>query len=640
MNQKLIKLFISDLKNHIAQLSVNEELSYSLFNRFLFEKYIKSKDLYEVYDYLKKNIPELFYESIDFYYKNISNFEVDLSLFEDITIFDICFQHYNSCRKKYVEKTQFYTPQKIVEKICTKDVLKDKKSILEPSAGSGIFLREIYRKSKELNMTFEISAYEIDKRAIQLAKISFILFAYEKYKDFSFVEIENKDFMYEEITNSFDLVVSNPPFLGRKDMPKEYMRYLKDNYPLASENMAYAFLLKALRLLNTKGVAMFIIPSNFLYLQNTKEMKTFLEEKYLISFENNIKTYFSDIKGSKMQPCILKVEKNKAGIYKKREDKRRILSDIATVVTGIQTGNNKKYVKHFSEIPLKDRAKGIDQKSKKWYPYLKGGGYKKWSGNDDFFIYYENNGEILRKEKNSIIRNEKYFYKEGITYSYYCENRFSARYKEKGCLFDIGGSCLFFKNKTDLYYTLALLNSSVGNFILQKMNPTMSVQTFTIKNFPLIIENKEKIASLSKKAVNISKNKDKLLISSKYFEKPDFINYNEESFEEAFLKSEENFLNSKNELENIEQKINKEFEKIYGLKAINYYIPKQKNKKQIRKMLIQNFLKWLKPKNYNDVLAYVKSNYPKTFKEDLLFISKSLNGKYFKNIKEVIEKVI
>ena len=641
MDRKLIKNFVIKLKTEIKPFCLDKDMLYTVFNRYLLEKYIQGNSLLEIFDYIKIKMPELFEKKIDRVIKNIKIKKIDKKVFGCIEIFDLCFQYYNFDEEGYYKKTQFYTPKNIAKKICENVITKETKSLLEPCCGSGVFLREIYNYCKNLEIKPEIEAYEIDARAIQLAKISYTLNAFEKGKEKIFLEIKNEDFLLKTFENKkkYDCIISNPPFLGRKFMPKNYMKYLKTYFPEGSENIAYGFLLKSLSLLNKKTKAGFIIPNSYLYLNNTRNFKYFLETNYVMK-NTEISGEFKDVYGSKLSIDIIYIKNEKPERMILEKEKIFVLGDIATVVTGIQTGNNKKYLKTYGEIPKKDRAKGIEQENKKWYPYIKGGGYKKWSGNDNCFIFYENNGEELRKDKGSIIRNEKYFEKAGITYSYYCENRFSARYKDKGILFDIGGACLFFADENDLFYSLALLNSSVASFILNRMNPTMSIQTSTIKNFPLIIKNKEKIVELSKKAVKISKTLDKFLISSKYFTQPELNNYKTKSFEKNFIKSEMKYLKLKNELKSLEQKINSEFENIYNLYNFTYYLPKEKSKKYIRKKLLETFLKWLKPKNYNDILNYIKINYPKTVNSDLLFISKIINGKTFNKVKETIEKEI
>ena len=636
MNIKVVKKIVKELKQSLKLVCEDEKTLYSSFNRIVADKYIELNGLEGIKTYIKQKFPDIYNKKIDNVLKNINISPICDENFCNIEIFDLFFQYYNLDKFDYFKKTQFYTPQKLAKEICKKTLKSDTFDILEPACGSGALLREIYNALKQNNKQINITAYEIDERAIQSAQLSFILNAYEEFGEKTSLNIINEDFLLTDINKKFDCIIANPPFLYRKLMPKIYMNYLKSNFPLAKENLAYGFMGKCLKLLKPEAKMTFILPLNFFYLENTKILKNKIETDYEIFVDKDIS--FPNVEGSKLKPCVLYLKNALPQNKEKTQDKEFCLGDISTIVTGIQTGNNSKYIKHFKDIKKSEIAKSVTQKGKKWYPYLKGGGYKKWSGNDEYFIYFENNGEQLRKEKGSIIRNERYFDKEGITYSYYCENRFSARYKEKGTLFDIGGSCLFFENSPDLYYTLAFLNSSVGAYLLKKYNPTMSVQTSTLKQLPLIIENKTAIAKICKKAVELSKKTDKFFSSSKYFITPDFVKCSETSFQQSFLKSENKYISLVNKLENIENEINQSFEKIYKIKVEKYYDPKKISLKLLRKKMIMTFFEWLNAKNYEDVYNYICENYGKSKESDLLFIAKILDGKYFNNPKFVIEK--
>ena len=641
MKRNVVKQFVRDLKSSLRSLCGDDEvLLYTCFNRYLTEKYIEFNCLKGIKSFLYSGIPDVFSEKTDIIVSNLKKIRTEDNIFAEIEIFDLCFQYYNFDEEGFYRKTQFYTPSKLAEGICNKIITQKIQNILEPSSGSGVFLRKIYDLGKKYEKDFNVTAVEIDKRAIQFSKITYSLNAYQKYGEKVLPDVENKDFLLDKFTKKYDCIIGNPPFLAKRYIPKEYRDPIKQKYNAGQENLAYSFLLKSLNLLAKDGYLGFVIPDNFLYLYNTQDFKKNIETNYENELINISKDVFKDIYGSKFSPCLIFIRNRMPVKLKKNTKKILTIGDIASVVTGIQTGNNKKYIKHFQEIPLKDRAKNIFQKNKKWYPYLKGGGYKKWSGNDEFFIYYQNNGEKLRKEKKSIIRNERFFKEQGITYSYYSDNRFSARYKEKGTIFDIGGSCLFFDSEDDLYYVLALLNSSVGYELLTQMNPTMSFQTSTIKNLPLIIKNKKEIVKLSKKAVKVSKMTDKFFSVSKNFVNPDFINKIQTSFKQDFLNSEKKFWNLKNKLIKLENEINKNFEEIYNIFPKYIYYPKPVNEKKVRKQMLKDFFDYIKAEKYEDVKKYIFEKYPLSANEDLQFIAKIINGKTFNNVKGTIERAI
>lgn len=126
----------------------------------------------------------------------------------------------------------------------------------------------------------------------------------------------------------------------------------------------------------------------------------------------------------------------------------------------------------------------IDFSKYKWFPYNKGGSYRKWYGNNEYIINWENNGEEIKKFSGSNLRNKDMYFREGVTWSTVSSNRNSFRYFNKGYLFDNGGSCLF----SDVYleYIQGLLNTKVAVELL-KIQPTMNNQPGTIGGLPLII---------------------------------------------------------------------------------------------------------------------------------------------------------
>src|SRR5699024_2046235 len=90
-----------------------------------------------------------------------------------------------------------------------------------------------------------------------------------------------------------------------------------------------------------------------------------------------------------------------------------------------------------------------EKSGSKWFPYNKGGSYKKWYGNYEKVVNWEKNGEEIKnyKDKNGKLKsrpqNLEYMFKEGITWSFVSSSYFGVRYTPHGFLFDVGGSSLF-----------------------------------------------------------------------------------------------------------------------------------------------------------------------------------------------------
>ena len=201
----------------------------------------------------------------------------------------------------------------------------------------------------------------------------------------------------------------------------------------------------------------------------------------------------------------------------------------------------------------------------KWFPYNKGGGYRRWYGNQEYVINWEKNGLEVKSYKGSVIRNENCYFKEGITWSLISLN-FTARYTPSGFLFDVGGSSGFPKDKI-LEYSLALLNSTVSSYLLYALNFTLNVQVGDIKRI-LYIEPSEqwynKIVLITKENIEIAKTDWNSRESSWDFKQSPIIN-NSSSLAKSHTMWEDKVSSDFFQLHENEEELNRIFIEIYGL---------------------------------------------------------------------------
>lgn len=171
------------------------------------------------------------------------------------------------------------------------------------------------------------------------------------------------------------------------------------------------------------------------------------------------------------------------------------LETLAKPCKGIDTGKNDVFLRLWFEVKYHDfripsvlPMKNDEAFAYKWFPYNKGGEYRKWYGNNEYVIYYASDGAKLKGYNGSNLRNKEYYFQSGVTWSTVSCNNCSFRYFDYGFLFDNGGSCLFSRNQ--LKYILGFLNSNVAKAIL-KMQPTLNTQPGTIASMPLAISEKD-----------------------------------------------------------------------------------------------------------------------------------------------------
>ena len=194
------------------------------------------------------------------------------------------------------------------------------------------------------------------------------------------------------------------------------------------------------------------------------------------------------------------------------------LGDIANPRQGMATGENNRFLRLWHEVAITRCGFGManreeaEQSRKKWFPYNKGGDFRKWYGNNEYLVNWENDGfEICNfKDSNGKLRsrpqNTQFYFRQSLTWSFVSSTSFGVRYSPIGSLFDIGGSSVFPQNN-QLYYILGFLCSKLSFEYMRIQNPTMNFQVGNVANLPIIIddEQKEIVETLVESSISISK---------------------------------------------------------------------------------------------------------------------------------------
>lgn len=158
------------------------------------------------------------------------------------------------------------------------------------------------------------------------------------------------------------------------------------------------------------------------------------------------------------------------------------LDKFAPVKKGIDTGENDRFLRMWYEVNNNDLS--LFTSKMKWYPYIKGGEFRKWYGNFELVINWENNGFEIRNHKSSTIRNQTFFYKPAITWSLTGTKGFAARIVPSNCLFDNNGSSVF-PNIINEFSLISYMNSIVSITALKILNPTVAFQVGDICRIPI-----------------------------------------------------------------------------------------------------------------------------------------------------------
>ena len=194
-----------------------------------------------------------------------------------------------------------------------------------------------------------------------------------------------------------------------------------------------------------------------------------------------------------------------------------MVSDVAIGKNGITTSDNDTFLRLWDEVSFNGikfkRTKNSMQKTDKWIPYNKAGGKRRWYGNLDYVINWENNGSAiknLRDEKGkklASVRNESYYFKEALSWSDIKSNGTSFRYYPNGLIFDASANTAYVNNEKDMYSVLSIANSKVMDMFAEFYNPGIHFKIGNFYNVPYPISENDKVAfaEMARQNISISK---------------------------------------------------------------------------------------------------------------------------------------
>ena len=242
------------------------------------------------------------------------------------------------------------------------------------------------------------------------------------------------------------------------------------------------------------------------------------------------------------------------------------ISNNFSPATGLQTGDNKKYIRTWFET-------ANNQRNSRWFPLVNGGDFRKWYGNFNDLIFWENHGEAIKQCKSSVLRNQQFYMKPGISWNRITSKGITLRAFPKGCLFDQAGDSMFCSETQKLYLCMGYLNSKVAKAFFDMLAPTINLTAGTIGRLPYVDYWDETILQEIECNISISKQDWDAHETSWDFQQNELLSITEDTnmdkkqdtlewrMEEYKQKWEHKFM----QLHANEEELNRQFIDIYGL---------------------------------------------------------------------------
>lgn len=361
------------------------------------------------------------------------------------------------------------------------------------------------------------------------------------------------------LSEKFDFIIMNPPYLSSSDYGKELNEYVGKHFAEYRADLFAVFAARAIKGLKQDGCMGLVAPYNWMFLKQFEPLRRlFINDctvKNLVKMPpvgylravvylsatvirlgasgengsfidaseggegllaeacsgNSCKKYFrnaAEFANYPMKSFAFWLSGAAGANFECGK-----LSDVLEIRQGLATGNNKKFLRKIKDVPigqidftsssLEEFIKG----GKRYALYNKGGKFRKWFGNRELVIDFSPKAREELAQSGNHLPSKSYYFKKGVTWTLVSSKGvFCARLSESS-VFDVGGSCGFPKNEGDIYVILAYLCSKVATFYLAALNPTVNTQVGDLKNLPYIEPNalqKKEITALAKECTDIA----------------------------------------------------------------------------------------------------------------------------------------
>jgi type II restriction/modification system DNA methylase subunit YeeA len=354
------------------------------------------------------------------------------------------------------------------------------------------------------------------------------------------------------LAGRYSVTAMNPPYMGGRSLGKDLKTFLNENYRGAEKDVFAAFMVRSLEWTQEGGYMGFMSPFTWMFISTFESLRrTFIDSTQLSSWiqleysgfegatvpvctftlrnrklkgEKGSYIRLSDFKGAENQaPRTLEAIQNPncGWLYRADQDEfkkipgwpiayftservRKIFQDgvalesIAEPKVGLQTGENARFVRSWWEVGIDRIGLGMASREqaqasgRRWFPYNKGGEFRKWYGNQEDVVDWEHDGAKIRNcvdengRQRSRPQNTETYFKRSASWSKITSGSFVLRHFPQGYVYDVAGCSIFSPEPNALEFITCALNSAVVKPILADLSPTLNFEVGQIAGTPII----------------------------------------------------------------------------------------------------------------------------------------------------------
>ena len=368
------------------------------------------------------------------------------------------------------------------------------------------------------------------------------------------------------LIGQYDAVITNPPYMGGSGMNAKLSDYVKAVYPDSKSDLFACFIERGNDIVKHKGLNCMVTMQSWMFLSSFEKMRcNILQTKdilCLMHMENMVlgiafgtavtvfrnshvdgyKGIYNQIKLCDIEneaPRVFPIPGNRFSQVSARNFSKipgapvaywvsermlevfqnQALSTLSSPRQGLATGENDRFTRMWYEVETTrlclcaHSSKAAMQSHARWFPYNKGGDFRKWYGNNDCVVNWENDGNEIRNFKDergklrSVIRNPATYFQECISWSKISSGIMAFRYKPYGHVYDVAGTSIFAEHDL-LMYLQGFCNSCIAMTVAKILSPTINYEVGHIANFPIKTDEarEKQVEDIVEDSITISKN--------------------------------------------------------------------------------------------------------------------------------------